>query len=89
MGNWALYKDGDDTAITISRTHFKYVSIIGKGGFGKVWKVLHKSTKRVFAMKVMSKARILAKKSVNSVMNELELLSLIRHPMIVNIQYAF
>ena len=89
MGNCTVYRSEADTAITISRTHFKYRSIIGKGGFGKVWKVVHKKSKRLFAMKVMSKARVLAKKSVNSVMNELNLLSMIRHPMIVNIQYAF
>ena len=43
---------------------------IGKGGFGKVWKVDRKKFKSEFAMKEMSKARILTKRSVKSVMNE-------------------
>ena len=30
---------------------FEYLYIIGKGGFGKVWKVQHKKTKKVYAMK--------------------------------------
>lgn len=42
---------------------------IGKGGFGKVWKVEMKKGKAVFAMKEMSKVKIINKKSVSSVMN--------------------
>ena len=44
--------------------------MIGKGGFGKVWKVESKKDKRLYAMKEMSKSLIITKKSVNSVMNE-------------------
>jgi len=47
---------------------FNYV--IGKGGFGKVWKVESKKDRKLYAMKEMSKALIITKKSVNSVMNE-------------------
>lgn len=32
--------------------------MIGKGGFGKVWKVEYKKTKQVFAMKEMNKAKL-------------------------------
>jgi serine/threonine kinase 32 len=58
----------------ISRNHFTFLYVIGKGGFGKVWKVEAKKNKKVYAMKEMSKAKILAKKSVHSVMNEKVLL---------------
>jgi serine/threonine protein kinase len=40
-------------------------------------------------MKEMSKARIIAKRSVNSVMSERKLLSILNHPFIVNMHYAF
>lgn len=40
-------------------------------------------------MKEMSKARILMKNSVSSVMNERKLLSKLQHPFLVNIRYAF
>lgn len=49
--------------------------MIGKGGFGKVWKVEMKKSKHYYAMKEMSKAKIIAKRSVNSVMNERNLLA--------------
>lgn len=52
---------------------------IGRGGFGKVWRVESKKEKgEQFAMKEMAKARIITKKSVQSVINELSLLALIR-----------
>lgn len=40
-------------------------------------------------MKEMAKARILSKKSVQSVMYELEMLRVIQSQFIVNVQYAF
>jgi serine/threonine protein kinase len=48
--------------------------VIGKGGFGKVWKVEMKKNRQTYAMKEMSKSKIIAKRSVHSVMNEKELL---------------
>lgn len=59
---------------------FTYHYVIGKGGFGKVWKVESKKNKKLFALKEMSKALIITKKSVNSVMNERNLLSTLKHP---------
>ena len=53
-----------------NKNMFNFIKIVGKGGFGRVWKVSHKKTKTTYAMKVMDKAKILTKKSVNSVMNE-------------------
>ena len=35
----------------ISKSSFEFLGIIGKGGFGKVWKVLYKKRKMIFAMK--------------------------------------
>ena len=71
---------------------FKYKECIGKGGFGKVWKVQDKRSKHVemFAMKEMSKARILTKRSVKSVMSERRILTELKyHPFLVNMYYAF
>ena len=48
-----------------------------------------KKDNNVYAMKEMSKARILMKHSVASVMNERKLLAKLQHPFLVNIRYAF
>jgi len=61
--------------IAISKSSFQYSFCIGKGGFGKVWKVDRKKFKMEYAMKEMSKARILTKRSVKSVMNERSILT--------------
>jgi serum/glucocorticoid-regulated kinase 2 len=54
-----------------------------------VWRVQKSSTNQLFAMKEMSKARIVHKRSVHSVINERKLLAQLRHPFLVNMSYAF
>ena len=56
--------------IAVSKANFVYHFCIGKGGFGKVWRVERKKAKQYYAMKEMSKARIITKRSVKSVINE-------------------
>lgn len=65
--------------MAISKSNFNYHYAIGKGGFGKVWKVERKKDMRLFAMKEMSKARVLTKRSVNSVLNERKILQQLNH----------
>lgn len=43
--------------------------MIGKGGFGKVWSGEMKKTGQAYAMKEMNKAKIIAKRSIHSVLN--------------------
>ena len=82
-------KDLNELNITnISINLFRFNYPIGKGGFGKVWKIEHKKNKRAYALKEMDKARIIKKRSVDSIMNERRLLAMIRHPFIVNMQFA-
>lgn len=94
MGNCTLRTDQLDptqgnTQTALTRSHFLFCHTIGRGGFSKVWKVRSRNTKEYFALKEMSKDRIIAKKSVTSVMNELRVLAMLRHQSIVNMLYAF
>jgi len=73
----------------VNKNSFEYLQIIGKGGFGKVWKVYHKQKKMKYALKEMSKAKILDKKSEKSVIYERILLSRMNHPFIINMHYSF
>ena len=73
----------------ITKSSFEYIGIIGKGGFGKVWKVLYKKTKKIFAMKKMSKCKIIDKRSEKSIKAERDLLSIMNHPFIINMHFSF
>ena len=64
----------------ISKSSFEFISIIGKGGFGKVWKVYSRKHTTQFALKEMSKSKIIDKKSEKSVKYERDLLSRMHHP---------
>ncbi len=66
-------RGGDFPGITPRQYVFK--SIIGKGGFGEVWKATHVGDKKTYAIKVMNKVKILSSKSVESVMDERKLLT--------------
>ncbi|CAD8145154.1 unnamed protein product [Paramecium octaurelia] len=90
MGNCNITdkKDFSDSSI-LSVHNFEFIEVLGKGGFGKVWKVKKRKNKSYFALKMMSKAKIIAKKSVTSVMNERTLLCQLRHPSLINMVAAF
>jgi protein kinase A len=79
MGNCNFKSDELDPTVGIATSHFEFLHVIGKGGFGKVWRVSHRKTKDGYAMKEMAKCRVIAKRSVNSVMNERKLLTSLRH----------
>eukprot|EP00826_Nyctotherus_ovalis_P066147 TRINITY_DN9757_c0_g1_i8.p2 TRINITY_DN9757_c0_g1~~TRINITY_DN9757_c0_g1_i8.p2 ORF type:complete len:146 (-),score=27.78 TRINITY_DN9757_c0_g1_i8:46-483(-) len=68
---------------------FQFNYVIGRGGFGKVWKVEKKSTKELYALKEMSKAKIISKHSKRSVLNERAILARLSHGFIINMSYAF
>ena len=41
----------------LNKNMFNFVQVVGKGGFGKVWRVEHKKTREKFALKEMSKIK--------------------------------
>jgi len=68
---------------------FEWIRPIGKGGYGKVWKVKHNKTQKLYALKQMNKARILSKKSIKNVNSENKFLQQLYHKHIVNVRKAF
>ena len=77
------------SSIKLSKSLFDFLYVIGRGGFGKVWKVLLKGTSKNYALKEMSKLKIVLKRSEKSIQSERELLSNLYHPFIVNMISAF
>ncbi|KAJ3425236.1 non-specific serine/threonine protein kinase [Anaeramoeba flamelloides] len=68
---------------------FNYLSVIGKGSYGKVYQVQHKITKNIYAMKVLVKGELYERKQVDHTRTEQLILSTISHPFIVTLHYSF
>ena len=73
----------------VSKNDFEFEYIIGRGGFGKVWQVTMKKTNKKYALKEMSKVKIIDRRSEKSIKGERDFLSILRHPFIVNMNCAF
>ena len=73
--NKELYKDGK-----VNKNSFEFNEIIGKGGLSVVWKVTFKKDNKVYALKEMSKVKIIDSKSANNILFERDLLSKMNHP---------
>uniref|UniRef100_A0A3Q3RP94 Ribosomal protein S6 kinase n=1 Tax=Mastacembelus armatus TaxID=205130 RepID=A0A3Q3RP94_9TELE len=72
---------------------FELLTVLGKGAYGKVFqvrKVQGTKTGKIFAMKVLKKAKIVCNaKDTAHTRAEREILETVRHPFIVDLLYAF
>ena len=73
----------------VNKNYFEFEYVIGRGGFGKVWQVTMKKNNKKYALKEMSKVRIIDRRSEKSIRGERDFLSILRHPFIVNMNCAF
>ncbi len=89
MGQEVNTQKESKTNIQITKNLFEFLYIIGKGGFGKVWKVRYKKTQNKYALKEMSKVKIIDRKSEKSIKNEKDFLSQLNHPFLVNMICSF
>ena len=62
---------------------------IGKGGFGSVWKVRHKITRQVFAIKVINKDSIVKQNMIEQTNREIEIMYKLDHPHIIKLYSHF
>ncbi|KAF8559049.1 serine/threonine protein kinase [Imleria badia] len=69
---------------------FEFLKLIGRGTFGKVFQVRKKDTKRIYAMKVLSKKEIIAKKEVAHTIGERKILQRsLESPFLVGLKFSF
>ncbi len=69
---------------------FEYLSVIGKGSFGKVYMARHKQENRIYAIKILQKAAIKKRNEVKHIMAERNVLVRnIEHPFLVSLYYSF
>lgn len=58
---------------------------LGKGGFGEVWKVRNKITNKLFAIKLISKSKVIKDNMVDQINREIEIMYKIDHPYIIKL----
>ncbi|KAL4075799.1 kinase-like domain-containing protein [Scleroderma citrinum] len=69
---------------------FEFLKLIGRGTFGKVFQVRKRNTKRIYAMKVLSKKEIIAKKEVAHTIGERKILQRsLESPFLVGLKFSF
>ncbi|KAK5169502.1 Serine/threonine-protein kinase [Saxophila tyrrhenica] len=71
---------------------FQILKLIGKGTFGQVFQVRKKDTKRIYAMKVLSKKVIVQKKEIQHTIGERNILvrtATSESPFIVGLKFSF
>lgn len=70
---------------------FVYHRLLGKGSFGEVFLVHRKGdeTKKLLAMKVLSKDKVMTKNLKRYALTERNVMSVINHPFMVKLVYAF
>jgi len=73
----------------LSVADFELLTVVGKGSFGKVIQVRKKDTGKIFAMKILKKQQLIARKQVAHTQTERKVLETIDHPYIVSLRYAF
>jgi len=68
---------------------FEVIQELGKGSFGDVYLVRKRDSMNYYAMKVLRKDKIMGQNLIKYAMTERNVLSYIRHPFIVSLNYAF
>jgi len=68
---------------------FEVEKYIGQGAYGKVMRVHHKKTKKVYAMKMLQKDYIRKNDQIRNIFTERGILAQLNHPFVVSLQYAF
>merc|ERR1719376_1614050 len=68
---------------------FEFLSVIGRGSFGKILLVQKKGNDTVFAMKILKKKQIQQNRLERHIKAEREVLKSIDHPFLMKLRYAF
>ena len=73
----------------ISTKSFMCLALLGRGSFGEVYLVQKINSKKIYAMKVLRKERIMGQNLSKYALAERNVLSFSHHPFIVKLYYAF
>ncbi|KAH8344493.1 hypothetical protein KR084_011601 [Drosophila pseudotakahashii] len=75
--------------LSVNFDHFQILRAIGKGSFGKVCIVQKRDSGILYAMKYVSRSACELRGALGGVIKEVELLSSLEHPFLVNLWFSF
>ncbi|OSC96821.1 Pkinase-domain-containing protein [Trametes coccinea BRFM310] len=82
--------EANKTRRALTPRDFEFLKLIGRGTFGRVFQVRKKDTKRIYAMKVLSKREIIEKKEVAHTIGERKILQRsLECPFLVGLKFSF
>ncbi|CEL58237.1 protein-serine/threonine kinase [Rhizoctonia solani AG-1 IB] len=76
-------------SVEVSPSSFQKIKLLGRGDVGKVYLVREKKSDKLFAMKVLSKKEMIARKKIKRALAEQEILATANHPFIVTLYHSF
>jgi cGMP-dependent protein kinase len=82
-------QEPENQMLELQFSELKTLAVLGSGTFGRVTLVQDKHTEKVYALKTMLKAEIVAHKQQANVMNEKNLMQACNHPFILRLHQTF
>ena len=73
----------------IGFSSFELLDVLGQGTFGKVYRVRHKNSEEIYAMKVLRKLYLIKRNQLKYAITECNVLKLANHPCILKLHYSF
>lgn len=73
----------------VNQDSFDKIRLLGRGDVGKVYLVKEKSSNKLYAMKVLSKAEMIQRNKIKRALAEQEILATSNHPFIVTLYHSF
>ncbi|XP_041643871.1 serine/threonine-protein kinase N2-like [Cheilinus undulatus] len=92
MNNTEGSEDQPVSALKMQVDDYRYISVLGRGHFGKVLLAEFKKTGKLYAIKALKKKDIVTRDEVDSLMSEkriFEMINASRHPFLVNLHGCF
>ena len=86
---YQLLKESKKNQVTVSLASFKFYKKIGEGAFGEVYIVKKDNSPKLYALKAIKKEKVIGTNLNRYIQTEKDVLSLICHPFIVRLFYAF
>jgi len=88
-GKLKHYEGSESKDDTVNMEDFETYSLIGRGSFGEVYLVKYKRNGKFYAMKTLSKKRVMGQNLIRYAKTERNVLKISKHPFIVGLHFAF